>query len=306
MSSGPVWCSTIVPTVGRASLARAVESALAQQDGPALEVIVVNDSGQPLGGAAWQSDARVRVLNDGQRERSAARNAGAAVARGAFLHFLDDDDWLLPGALRTLAAAAQGTQAAWVYGAAQLVDGAGHCLYQFDHGLAGNCLVQVMTGEWVPLQASVIRREAFAAVGRFDEDINGYEDKDLLARVCLRYDLTGTAEPVAGILRGVWNSTTDYGQQLGKQAWLSRERLLAMPGAWTRLRASARTGYWRGRLARLYAGSALGNLRRGAWGRGVGRAGRAAAAGASADLAKRTFWQGLTRGHLTRGFVPQT
>lgn len=305
MSGAPIWCSTIIPTVGRASLARAVESVLGQRDSPELEVIVVNDSGQPLGEATWRNDAHVRVLDNGQSERSAARNAGAAVAQGAYLHFLDDDDWLLPGALRTLTAAAQGTEAAWVYGAAQLVDGTGKCLFQFDHGLAGNCLVQVMTGEWVPLQASVITREAFAAVGGFDVGINGYEDKDLLARVCLRYDLTGTSAPVAGILRGVWSSTTNYGQQLGEQTWRSRERLLAMPGAWERLRASARTDYWRGRLARLYAGSALGNLRRGAWGKAVGQAGRAAA-GAGTRLVRRAFWGGLTRGHLTRGFVPNS
>jgi hypothetical protein len=192
-----------------------------------------------------------------------------------------------------------------VYGAAQLVDARGKCLYQFDHGLAGNCLVQVMTGEWVPLQASVITREAFAAVGGFDEGISGYEDKDLLARVCRWYELTGTAQPVAGILRGVWSSTTNYGRQLSDQTWVSRERLLAMPGTWERLRESARTDYWRGRLVRLYMGSALGNLRRGDWGRAAGRASRALAAGVGMGLGRRAFWRGLTRAHLTRGYVPR-
>jgi len=251
VSGGPVWCSTIIPTVGRDTLRRAVESVLGQAGGPDAEVIVVNDSGQTLAHAAWQADGRVRVIDHEGRERSAARNAGAEIARGAYLHFLDDDDWLLPGALRTLAEAAQGANAAWVYGAAQLVNGEGRRLFQFDHGLRGNCLVQVMTGEWVPLQASVIERGAFAAVGGFDERLSGYEDKDLLARVCLRYDLGGTAQPVAGILRGVWASTTRYGRDLHRQTWQSHERLLATAGAWERLRDSAGSDYWRGRLARL-------------------------------------------------------
>jgi len=305
VSGGPVWCSTIIPTVGRETLKRAVESALDQAGGPEAEVIVVNDSGQPLAREGWQAEARVRVMDHAGRERSAARNAGAEAARGAYLHFLDDDDWLLPGALRTLAEAAQGTSAAWVYGAAQLVNGEGRCLFQFDHGLSGNCLVQVMTGEWVPLQASVIARGAFAAVGGFDERMNGYEDKDLLARVSLRYDLDGTAQPVAGILRGVWASTTDYGRDLYRQTWQSRERLLKTAGAWERLRDSARGAYWRGRLARLYAASTLYNARHGRLGLAARRAGRTLAAlrGAGGGLVRGEFWRGLARGHLTRGIA---
>ena len=44
------------------------------------------------------------------------RNAGATVAQGRYLHFLDDDDWLEQGALQALWELSQQRDAAWLYG----------------------------------------------------------------------------------------------------------------------------------------------------------------------------------------------
>jgi len=47
-------CSTVIPTINRPSLERAVKSALNQGLGPEQhEVIVVNDSGAPLPDYEW-------------------------------------------------------------------------------------------------------------------------------------------------------------------------------------------------------------------------------------------------------------
>src|SRR5258706_4760557 len=97
-----MFCSTIMPTIGRPSVARSVQSVLDQSLTPGdFEVIVVNDSGRPLPAGDWQASPRVRQIDIQRRGQSVARNAGAAIARGRYLHFLDDDDWLLPGALAT-------------------------------------------------------------------------------------------------------------------------------------------------------------------------------------------------------------
>ena len=97
-----MFCSTVIPTIGRSTLSRAVCSVLQQSfTADEFEVIVVNDSGSPLPDADWQHSDHVRVLHTNRRERSVARNTGAAIAEGRYLHFLDDDDWLLPGALKT-------------------------------------------------------------------------------------------------------------------------------------------------------------------------------------------------------------
>ena len=90
--------STIIPSVGRATLSQAVQSVLDQQPSSAeFEIIVVNDSGQPLPKMSWREAPDLQIINSNHRERSVARNTGAAIARGKYLHFLDDD-WLLPNA----------------------------------------------------------------------------------------------------------------------------------------------------------------------------------------------------------------
>lgn len=306
MSASNIFCSIIIPTIGRDSLARAVESVLNQQFDQPYEVIVVNDSARPLPTGAWQAAAAVQIVDTQQRERSVARNVGAAIARGRFLHFLDDDDWLLPGALDMLARMAANSPAEWLYGAAQLTDARGRCLFQFDHRLSGNCLVQVMAGEWVPLQASMIATTAFFAIGGFQITYAGIEDKDLLLRMALRYDLAGTATPVAGILRGTWSSSTNWTRITHNWREVS-EQVLNQPRTLARLRASVHDdAYWQGRLLRLYLISGWWNARLGRPVAGLARLTHAVGAllRAGPRLFSSRFWRALTRAHLTAGFDP--
>jgi GT2 family glycosyltransferase len=271
-----MFCSTIIPTVGRPSLERAVSSILEQDFPPEeCEVIVVNDSGEPLEPNEWKSSPRVRVIATQRRERSVARNAGAALAQGSYLHFLDDDDWLLPGALAAFQALARRSPGAdWLYGVSRLVDRQGGDLIELRHGLAGNGFVQVMSGEWVPLQSSLVRAGAFFKVGGFNPAITGPEDVDLCRRIALAGDLAGMEAPAACIGMGSQGSTTDYARSPALSR-LAREQILETPGVFARMRASARLAgapEWRGRMARIYLTSAAWNLGRGRVLRALSRA----------------------------------
>ena len=257
-----MFCSTIIPTIGRQSLTRAVESIL-NQHLPAgdFEVIVVNDSGEPLPFAEWQRSARVQVIDTYRRERSVARNTGAAVARGRYLHFLDDDDWLAPGAFQHLWSLSQSSQAKWLYGVSQLVDRQDKPTIQLRHGLNGNCFIQVMAGEWIPLQSSFIEQETFFKVGGFDPLISGPEDIDLLRRVALVGEIAETPNLVAYVVRGEQGSTTDYLGHSQASRW-ARDRILDSSGAFEAMRSSASAPYWQGRLLRVYLTSVVWNLQR--------------------------------------------
>src|SRR5688572_16908352 len=154
-----MFCSVIIPTIGRPTLAQAVNSVLEQDCAAAgFEVIVVNDTGRPLSAGAWRPAEQVRVVTTNRRERSIARNTGAALAKGDYLCFLDDDDWLLPGALQAFRClAASAPQAGWLYGGLRVVGGEDRVLGEANSGLNGNCLLQLLGGAWAPLQASLIR-----------------------------------------------------------------------------------------------------------------------------------------------------
>jgi glycosyltransferase involved in cell wall biosynthesis len=296
-----MFSSTIIPTVGRPSLSRAVASLLNQNFSAAdFEVIVVNDSGQPLPPAAWQQHQRVRLITTQRRERSVARNSGAAMARGEYLHFLDDDDWLGPDALQSIWDMAKPAEAGWFYGISNLVDRERQPLIRLHHQLSGNCFVQVMAGEWIPLQASFIRAEAFFAVGGFNPQLAGPEDIDLLRRVALTWELAETAKPIAYVIRGESGSTTDYDRHPQASRW-AREMILAQAGVFPRLRASATQARWRGRIGRIYLTSLVWNVRRlrlfEALDRGWSFGRNLIASGA--DLLSPAFWQALVKSYAS-------
>jgi len=258
----PIFCSTIIPTIGRDTLARAVRSVLDQTFSAAgFELIVVNDSGRPLPENEWQQSDRVRIVTTNGRERAVARNTGAAMARGQYLHFLDDDDWLAPDALAHFWHNRPGEDVAWFYGVSQLVDRQSKPIIQLHHELNGNCFLQVMAGEWIPLQSSLIAAPAFFAVSGFSPLLAGPEDIDLLRRIALKYEIAGMHELVAFIERGADGSSTDYDRHPQLSRW-AREGILDEAGVFSRLRPAVSNAYWSGRLVRLYLTSALWNLRR--------------------------------------------
>lgn len=305
-----VFCSTIIPTIGRPSLTRAVESVLEQElEGAEFEIIVVNDSGAPLPPAPWQSSERVRLLNTYRRERSIARNTGAAAARGRYLHFLDDDDWLEPGALYHLRELTNSSDAALLYGVAQLRDRDCKPLLQLQHQLQGNCFLPAMAGEWIPLQASLIDAQVFFLLGGFNPVLVGPEDIDLVRRLSLRHEVAGATAVVASILLGDAGSTTNQERHRIERRW-AREEVLNEPDAYTRFKDSLgqlpQGGLsWHGQIVRIYLTSMAWNLRQGRFWSALSRARYvlASVVYAGSSLFSRDFWHALIRPYPNPSFA---
>ncbi len=300
-----MFCSTIIPTINRSTLDRAVRSALDQNfAADEFEIIVVNDSGQPLLSADWHSSDRVTVLNTDRRERSVARNTGAAIARGRYLNFLDDDDYLLPGAYQNLRALAEAQpEAGWLYGGSQITNRDGSAILQLHHHLQGNCFTPVMAGEWIPLQSSMIRAEKFFAAGLFTYWLAGGEDVDLLRRIALRCDLAETQALIACIAVGENGSTTDA-RQGRVESLAAREQILDQAGCFKRLAASAKSGFWHGRLVRAYLTSTIWNLRHRFLFKASSRLARTAIAGISGSryILSAHYWRAITRAYQSPAF----
>jgi len=255
-----VFCTCVIPTIGRDSLDRAVMSVLSQSiPDEEIEILVINDSGSSLQTSPWMESERVRIIDTNRRERSVARNTGAAVAHGRFVHFLDDDDWIAEGAYKRLWELHQSTDAGWLYGAARLLDRNLEPTILLKHELRGNCFVHAMAGEWIPLQASLIDRLLFWRVGGFDITLTGPEDIDLERRAFLETDISGTASLVAYIIRGAEGSTTNYDQH-AEQSRRAREGILDSRKTFSRMRKSATGAEWNGRMTRVYLTSVVWNI----------------------------------------------
>lgn len=111
----PVWNA-------EKTLARCVDSVLAQQVEGGVRCILVDDGSADGSGALCDAyaarDDRVQVIHQPGSGVSAARNAGLQAAEAEFLVFLDADDALRPGALQsalTVQRQAPGAFVLWHY-----------------------------------------------------------------------------------------------------------------------------------------------------------------------------------------------
>ena len=101
--------SVIVPVYNvEKYLAHCLES-IRKQDFSDLEIICINDGSTDtsprLLTIASELDPRILVINQDNRGVSAARNRGLGVASGEIIMFVDGDDFLAPGACKTVAEA---------------------------------------------------------------------------------------------------------------------------------------------------------------------------------------------------------
>ena len=307
----PVFSSTIIPTINRSTLSRAVNSVLDQDfEMEDFEVIVVNDSGSPLPEMEWMYSRRVRVIDTNRHERSVARNTGAAIARGRYLHFLDDDDLLLPGALRAFWELEKNRgDAIWLNGSYQSVDNQGNVIENIHPENNGNNFALLVSGEGIPLQASLLESRYFFKSGCFDPKITGVEDRDLGRRLMMMGDICHTNTFVAQVRIGIVGSTTNW-SIIAEDDRLSRENALNLKGSFSRLWASAKTciwhgqvkrSYWHGRVCRSYFASMAWNMKHGNWIMAFSR-GIAGVAFMNWRIFSVDFWCGMRQVDLSMKF----
>ncbi len=262
-----MFCSIIIPTVGRDSLKLAVSSALNQtMNAEHYEIIVVNDSGKPLLGDLWAQNGLVQLLHTQMHNRCVARNVGAAVAKGDYLCFLDDDDRLLPEALeKFLLLASQNPGADWLYGGVKFLDSSDNLLGLMNFGKSGNCFAEIVSEIWIPIQASLIRTESFFLAGGFDPNYQVVEDLDLLRRITVVGDIANTKDVVAIIRRGSERNKTDTPDAL-PYIRLSRGKIMSGPGVFRRLYQSAGdSAFLHGLILRIFLTVLAENIRNKRW-----------------------------------------
>jgi len=94
--------SVVIPCYQQARwLTQAIDSCLAQT-WTEIEIIVVDDgSSDNVAGVLSPYGDQIHLIRQKNQGTAAARNTGLAAAKGAFIKFLDADDWLLPHCIET-------------------------------------------------------------------------------------------------------------------------------------------------------------------------------------------------------------
>lgn len=182
--------SVIIPTYNRESLVGPTLDSVAAQDLDDYEVIAVDDGstdgtidvvrGHPL---------EVRVVEQDHKGCAAARNRGAAEARGEYLAFLDSDDLWFPWTLSVFKSVILSAGAPTFVGGAlhhfrdrSELDSVAQVQLGFDRG-PDFFSTALQSGFDLGVAHGVVRRDRYVEVGGCEErDVNG-TDSDVLMKL---------------------------------------------------------------------------------------------------------------------------
>lgn len=209
---------------GSRYIERSARSVLEQSIPPA-EFIVVDDGSSPAEAQALDEIAArmgFRVLHKENGGQGAARNFGVQQTRSNFISFLDQDDFYLKTHIEILLDGVKRKDPyfGWVYADLVEADEEGlvvrreTVVHRSEHPKK---FLNDMLGKdmYVLPSASLIRREAYEAVGGFDPQFTGYEDDDLFLRIFQKgYTNYFVKKPVT-----VWcisNNSTSYSIKMSR------------------------------------------------------------------------------------------
>jgi GT2 family glycosyltransferase len=191
------------------------------QQGVDVEVIIVDDSadGSAATHAALLHDPRVRYVRRAQPSGGVpamARNDGWKLARGRYVHFLDDDDVLTMGASRALVSALdekprRGVAVGTIHPFGRDVEAL--CQEQAYFTAAATTLRQTRSRASLvarllygttPLvnSACMIRRSCIESVGGYATDVARCEDVDFYLRAIRRFGFVFVDRPVVNYRTG--------------------------------------------------------------------------------------------------------
>ena len=177
--------SVIIPTFNNeATIASSIDSAFAQDPAP-TEVIVVDDGSTDSTPDVIRSyGSRISVVTQENRGVSMARNAGAAIASGEYLAFLDADDEWMPGKLaRTIPPLEKNPSATISYSDYLEMD-AKRGIEIIRGGGGAPAMSDLLSSLWPILPSTVVmRRSIFEQLGGFQSALGpGFEDSYLWLR----------------------------------------------------------------------------------------------------------------------------
>lgn len=181
--------SVVIPTHNRKGyLRKAIDSCLDGNDEIDVEVVVVDDGSTDgtRGYLEQLDDARVRPRFQEHQGGQVARNRGLAEARGEYIKFLDDDDWLAPNALVREVYTLRESQADVCSGGCQFVGPDGQELGESSLDASGTLIQRFLENEVGPQPLRhTYRRENIMGL-EWDEDLPCRQDYAFLMEVALQ------------------------------------------------------------------------------------------------------------------------
>jgi hypothetical protein len=230
--------SVVIPTYNRSSLLERALDSVRRQTFTDYEVIVVDD-GSADGTANYLASlgTRIRTIRQQNQGPAAARNAGAKIARGEYLAFLDSDDLWFPWTIASFAEVLRHEdiamlQACWL----DFREDPEHAQVRPEllRGRRYRNYLEASTAGGIHLGAGrmVVRRRDFEEAQGFDARLHCAEENDLALRLGLvPVFFAVTARCQTACRRHAHSATHDFGASAdGVRAIIEREKRGGYPG----------------------------------------------------------------------------
>jgi glycosyltransferase involved in cell wall biosynthesis len=260
-----------------ASIERCLRSIL-DQDGVDFEIVVVDDNSSDDSAVVAASLLRPGdrlIRNRPNLGLNGNHNKCIEVARGSLIQFVHGDDWLLPGALRTLAPFFDDPTVGMAFAARRVINdknvplhrrlGPAHIwfpwLRQHNSGpfLVSQMMLQAGGANWVgEPTVGMFRRQLGIDVGGMRDDIYQLVDLDFWLRLMLRCNVGFVRRKLSVRTHSVGNQTLTILRS--RRNWLDHIRILTWlivdPASPTVVRVSARI-WWVLKFAAMCLGAAV-------------------------------------------------
>jgi glycosyltransferase involved in cell wall biosynthesis len=238
-----------------------IESVAAQTYPRAEHVLVEDGSADESWAVIERYGERVRgVRLEANRGGSHARNRGAALARGAYLMFLDADDLIAPDTLAALVAAVRHQpRSAGVCAWERLRQCEGRWLpapAEVRFPPAEDPLEGWLRGVWVPPCAVLWRRDAYEISGGWDEAVTFNDDGDVMMRALARQVRLVVADGGRGYYRTHGDTRLSVSRTRLSRRQLDSERRV-LDGLAAELARQGRLGRYAESVGRRYQSLAL-------------------------------------------------
>ena len=195
--------SVVIPTYDRPAYLRRAASSVNAQTYDDVELVVVDDcSPTPAAGTLDGTDTGSLAVtchrHESNRGANAARNTGIDAAEGDLVAFLDDDDRWRPTKIeRQVERFGDSEDLGLVYAGQEYVNGEGRTTELKTPGTAGDAVEAILRGASVgPFSTLMVRAAAIDAVGRPDERLPSWQDRDWVIRIASRYPIAPVHEPL--------------------------------------------------------------------------------------------------------------
>lgn len=184
--------SVIIPVFnGEKTIKETIESVL-DQTFTDWELLVINDGSQDatLQIISTFQDSRLKVFSYLNSGLCVTRNRGISLAKGEYISFIDADDlWTVDKLELQLKALEENPQVAVAYSWTNHIDESGQFFRPGpDLTFNGDVYVKLLLSDFVGSGSNpLIRTQAFAEVGGFDESLSSAADWDMWLRLAARY-----------------------------------------------------------------------------------------------------------------------